>query len=98
MNTVHQIAIVVKYLPPSYTKPSRIKLILPRWENKSITFSYHMEDLEGNNTHEMAECFLKLHDITPIGLLDMGGFYVLSVDFKDMDSVKQLFKIIPQSQ
>ena len=93
MNTVQQIAIVTKYLPPTNTKASRIKLSLPRWENKSIVFSYHMEGLEGNNTHEMAECFLRLHNINPIALLDMGGFYVITASFKEIDAIRKLFKI-----
>ncbi len=91
MNTVHQIAVIARYMPATNCRASRIKLSLPRWENKSITFSYYLYETQLSKTEELAELHLRNNNITPIAVLDMGGFYILVIDFAQREKLFDLF-------
>jgi hypothetical protein len=88
--STHKIAIVVKFLASTNNRCARIKLILPRWENKNVVFSYH--NIEGRDTLEKAENYLAAHGIVCGECLDMEDYYILTVDFKS-ESQKNLLKL-----
>jgi hypothetical protein len=65
-------------------------MILPRFDNKNVVFSYH--DQEGDNTLDKAENYLAAHGIVCEENLDLGEHYVLTVPFYS-DSQKKLLKL-----
>ena len=90
--SIHKIAIVVKFFPPSNVLGARVKLILPRWGNKSVTFSFH--NVDGRDTLEKAENYLAAHGITCEENLDLETHYVLTVPFlgESKENLLKLFK------
>jgi hypothetical protein len=94
MSSVHKIAIVVKFLQPTQNLGARVKLILPRFDNKSVTFYFHPQ--EGRDTLEKAENFLAAHKIICEENLDLETHYVLTVPFlgESKNNLLKLFKEI----
>ena len=88
--SVHKIAIVVKFLAPTNNRGTRVKLILPRWENKSVVFGFHNQD--GRDTLDKAENYLAAHNIICEENLDLESHYVLTVPFAS-ESQKNLMKL-----
>ena len=86
----HKIAIIVKFFQPTNSRGAQIKLILPRWENKSVVFAFH--SVEGRDTLEKAENFLAAHGIVCEENLDLETHYVLTVPFMS-ESQKNLLKV-----
>jgi hypothetical protein len=60
----HHICVMVKYLPCTNTKPSRLSFYLPRWK-KRVVSSTHA--LDGRDNAERATHWLSKKGITPSG-------------------------------
>lgn len=94
MSSIHKIAIVVKFFQPTNTLGARVKLILPRFDNKSVVFYFH--NVEGRDTLEKAENFLAARGIVCEENLDLETHYVLTVPFlgESKNNLLKLFKDI----
>lgn len=71
---IHKISIVVRCLPATNTKPTRISLQLPRWNNKQkiIPYNHECSDLITGAVVWLAE-----QGIWPDTLLDLGDRWAL---------------------
>lgn len=87
----HLIFLPIKYLPATNKLGARVKLILPRWENKALTLSY---DRETGNELEQAVSFLKEAKIAIHAFSDLGNCnYALLVPFSESIKLCRLFGI-----
>ncbi len=86
----HQIALTIRYLGPTNTKGSRVKMSLPRWDNKGKTISY---DHRFRDTLEIACNWLKENNVDYTSFLDMGDFYVIGLDWDYSEQIRKLFNI-----
>ena len=80
----HLIAIEAKFLPPTNFKCDRIKMTLPRWENKSKTISY---DYQHKDTVVNVETFLNENNITPLSYCETKNGYTFLVSFDQVEIV-----------
>lgn len=91
MNTSqHKIAVIVKYMPPTNTKSSRVKLSLPRWENKSLFIPFDYEDGDICN---MAQSFLESFGAVPISYCDLGTHFALLFNWSDHEMLFKAFNL-----
>ena len=87
-DTIHQIAIVVKYHEPTDNKGSRISLTLPRFENKRIyiPFGYEYRDSLDNATSALDAAGIKVS-----AHLDMDSHYILCCDWSQGPAIFKAF-------
>jgi hypothetical protein len=86
----NKIAILVKYLCPTNTLGSRVKLTLPRWENKSLTIPYNYSL---NNVSEMAETYLIENGVIVESEAEVENGFILIINFSEVKNLLSLFKI-----
>jgi hypothetical protein len=92
MKTQHsqKIAIVVKFLPVTYAKGSRVGLSLPRFDGKRKTISY---DPAHNDAHENAEAWLAAQGIKTDCFCDLGDTYAILCDWSQREAIFRAFGI-----
>lgn len=84
----HKIAIVVKFLPATNSRGSRIGLSLPRWDNKAKRIPYNHEC---RDTESGARAWLAEKGVTPDTLLDLGTHYVLACEWVQRPAIFKAF-------
>ena len=90
MNPQNTIAITVRYIAPTNTKGSRVRLKTPLFgRTKVIPYLHELRDAE-----ETALSFLEKHDISPLFRASMeAGECVLIFSFNDVNKICELFSI-----
>jgi len=91
MNTEkeHLLAVIVKYIPASDTKGSRVKMTLPR-DKKSKTIAF---DHEYNTSYQIAEAYLKGKGIEVKAEADMGEEHLLLIAWDYARKLTDLFNV-----
>ena len=89
-DSIHQIAIVVKYHESTDNKGSRISLTLPRFKSKRIyiPFSYEYRDSLDNATSALDAAGIKV-----AAHLDMDSHYILCCDWSERPAIFKTFGI-----
>lgn len=82
-----KIAIIVKYVGPSNTKGSRVKMTLPTWA-KSKTIPYR-HDFSG--CPHMATAWLAENGVIVEGEMHLGDSYALYVGFDQAEALRKAF-------
>ena len=86
----HKIAILVKFVPCTNFKPSRVALTLPRWDNKTKRIAY---DHALRDTCEIAAAWLAEQGIDCDGFCEVKDGYVFTCSFDQVGTVLKAFEV-----
>jgi len=89
MEKEHLLAVIVKYIPATDTKGSRVKLTLPRYKkSKFISFDHSL-----NTSYQIAEAYLNANNISVKAEADLGEEHLLLVSWDYARKLTDLFNI-----
>ena len=89
MEKEHLLAVIVKYIPASETKGSRVKMTLPRYKkSKTIPFDHSF-----NTSYQIAENYLTINYISVKSEADLGDQHLLLVSWQDARKLTDLFGV-----
>jgi len=84
--TNHRLCVIAKCLLATNFRPARIKLSLPRFENKSIVIPF-----TDGSTLDSSIAYLESVGLNINQHGDIGAHYVLMVEFNQVDLIKKIF-------
>lgn len=90
-NTTNLVAVLVKHVPATNTRPARVKLTLPRFKERIIIpWDYSLDE---DCTFAQAAHWLNSRGIKHCAFLDLGDFGdVLAVEWELVPQLLELFK------
>lgn len=87
----HVVAVVATYIPATNYKGSRVKLSLPRWENKRIFREW--DSALGGDCQRQGQAVLEAAGIEVAGFAELEKGYAILCPFGQHEAIAKLFKL-----